>query len=1374
MKQHRLDWIACGTVFVLFVGFLLYARHQYSIKTPSNDTIEDHIVHADSYYWFSHAGHGSSASLAGGLKQIGLAREKFQKGPAVELQELQSERTALEQQTPRDDARIASVDERIAEIHDLEARIDGSETDLIYSREMASDTFHGHFAWSHFMAKPSIFHDWRAMGSFELLDQPQVVAVRNGVRDLIDEVLGSIMVVGQHDVVFVTDPDDFPEEADLGRDDFRLSTQLENEALYLFNLNPRFFVHNMLEVAAALTPEEQLKLKKLEPTAEMLESMRDTWGHNDILVVRLKKMDDFNKMHFYSAQGRLFRGTDTTPAVIYNNYGLCRDRRAMLMPIIFFNFLMLVSAILLFRQLVRFTAHDGEAPDWKTTFGLGGMAFLWGRCAVWGLAEVVEELVPADEVLWYLSFWWTILTGVVMLLGPALVMRFAEERFGFLDKWFGMFNRRGAIFATVTMGSAAYVGQSCFWVRNYGGWPLVPPLIIASVCAAWLIGRALDESDALKMKWAHAAGFLALFIGPAFSHSYPSSLHHIKLWAVALPMAILTGAAVKYGSKIVDDEEDEKEDDGEVVSAESQTALVRSIQHPPFHTTPSFELVMKQLDDWLSGRVVRIQLIGPAGIGKTALLYAITKAAKAERPVSVMMGVCPEPHDGATPESYRPFADAIADHFSVNLLLPPENQMAGIDKAVDGIFEEMVPFSDLLFPPSEGQGASGSKQELFHSIASMLRSLTHRRPALLILDDAHWADEGSLELLEHLLKAFPVGAEIPLAIIVASRDPIPSVPEEETFELERLDKEDILELLSTGLRFEPKAARELAEAIGDQEGNLHWLFQMLSYLAGKDLIKWKQEGFGWDKSTKLSEHIPDDLLDSLRESLAAHPEFRPVLACAACIGVDFSVEVLSKALEKPRLDCIHLLDKIEAETGLVKDMQSDDMYAFRSSFILETLRRILDVNAHGPALPSPQRIREYHSQLAGAWNATLEFSSAALFKLATHRFASGTRHAEKALRDALVAARASSAQFQHAQARRYIEMAREAARAAGLLDDDLESDLLLIECHEAHVEGTSRVEVAEKILDWISDRPDSDISMYVAAALASYDAGIDTRDQTHFANAVAVGREIVERFEDPVDKAEGHHFIGIGLSVQEREERRTHMEAAMACVEEGGSNLEALRLKSRVANSLGEQLSYGDDDDRAKAKEFFLTSVELKSRPAIRDVEGLAFAHGGLGRLAFFAPEPDYDVARHHFQEDMKYSERIGSRTGQTKMHSLLAACDIKQNEDYGAALPRYESALQMAEERVDRLFAFAGLLECCGKLGRNEDITQHGPALVELAKVCLSSLPGDLRAETPSAAIPRMCAGPLKASLEICEVAKDADWHRWMDALLNDDKVLD
>ena len=60
-----------------------------------------------------------------------------------------------------------------------------------------------------------------------------------------------------------------------------------------------------------------------------------------------------------------------------------------------------------------------------------------------------------------------------------------------------------------------------------------------------------------------------------------------------------------------------------------------------------------------------------------------------------------------------------------------------------------------------------SRRLLFNSVAAVVASASAQQPLLLLIEDLHWADEGSLALLVHLARAV---ANLPVLIIANHRD----------------------------------------------------------------------------------------------------------------------------------------------------------------------------------------------------------------------------------------------------------------------------------------------------------------------------------------------------------------------------------------------------------------------------------------------------------------------------------------------------------------------------------------------------------------------------------------------------------------------------
>ncbi|MEV0276764.1 AAA family ATPase [Streptomyces sp. NPDC050610] len=130
----------------------------------------------------------------------------------------------------------------------------------------------------------------------------------------------------------------------------------------------------------------------------------------------------------------------------------------------------------------------------------------------------------------------------------------------------------------------------------------------------------------------------------------------------------------------------------------------------------------------LSGAVV-VDVSGDAGIGKSRLLAEFGALARA-RGVGVLRGRAVEGERGRPSPAFQVFLDAFADLES--------SEWAGSPPVEIGV----------------------------RSVSALLRSVSSSG-LVLVLDDMHWADPASLELLDHLVR-HPVPA--PLLLVVSRRD----------------------------------------------------------------------------------------------------------------------------------------------------------------------------------------------------------------------------------------------------------------------------------------------------------------------------------------------------------------------------------------------------------------------------------------------------------------------------------------------------------------------------------------------------------------------------------------------------------------------------
>lgn len=129
-----------------------------------------------------------------------------------------------------------------------------------------------------------------------------------------------------------------------------------------------------------------------------------------------------------------------------------------------------------------------------------------------------------------------------------------------------------------------------------------------------------------------------------------------------------------------------------------------------------------------AGRPSAVLVAGDAGVGKSRLLAAVGEVAR-DRGMRVLTGHCLDLGDVGLP--YLPFVD----------LLRP-------------LREELPTGHPALVPLVGAPGAApaeGGRLPLFEAVAALLGELAARQPLLVVLEDLHWADRSSRDLLRYLL-----------------------------------------------------------------------------------------------------------------------------------------------------------------------------------------------------------------------------------------------------------------------------------------------------------------------------------------------------------------------------------------------------------------------------------------------------------------------------------------------------------------------------------------------------------------------------------------------------------------------------------------------
>ncbi len=245
------------------------------------------------------------------------------------------------------------------------------------------------------------------------------------------------------------------------------------------------------------------------------------------------------------------------------------------------------------------------------------------------------------------------------------------------------------------------------------------------------------------------------------------------------------------------------------------------------------------LDDAEAGRSVVALVSGDAGVGKSRLVSEVTRLAEG-RGFTVLSGQCAELGDSVP---YLPLADALRG----------AAQFTGVRDALSS----RPALGRLLPEGGDGQRAdedrSGlARQQMFGGVLGLLTELAAAAPVLLVLEDLHWADASTRDLVTFLSRMLhrervaligtyrtdDLHRRHPLRPVVAELLRLPSVI---SVGLAPLDPSALAEHLTAALADHLMAAApgridatELNDIVARAEGNAYYAEELLAAFVSGD------------------------------------------------------------------------------------------------------------------------------------------------------------------------------------------------------------------------------------------------------------------------------------------------------------------------------------------------------------------------------------------------------------------------------------------------------------------------------------------------------------------------------------------------------------
>jgi DNA-binding NarL/FixJ family response regulator len=344
-----------------------------------------------------------------------------------------------------------------------------------------------------------------------------------------------------------------------------------------------------------------------------------------------------------------------------------------------------------------------------------------------------------------------------------------------------------------------------------------------------------------------------------------------------------------------------------------------------------FDLLLRLLDQARTGQGQTALIAGEAGIGKSRLIAEL-KPSALNQGLAILQGRCFEP-DRVLP--YAPLLDLLRSWLAGRSLHEIADVL--VDQAPELV--RLLPELAAHLPTTLPNPPSDSEQEQRHRVQALVQlfpRLAARQPLVIIIEDLHWSDEASLDLLLALARSIPRHPIVllltyrndelsrPLAALLAALDRERLATE---LLLPRLNRADIDALLRATFKLtRPVRAEFLEPLYAVTEGNPFFLEETLKALhASTELVVANE---GWDRQPLSVLQLPRSVQIAVQRRLdQLSPQAREILTIAAIAGRRFDFRLLQELTEHTETTMIRLIKELIGAQLVVEE--SADLFAFR-------------------------------------------------------------------------------------------------------------------------------------------------------------------------------------------------------------------------------------------------------------------------------------------------------------------------------------------------------------------------------------------------------------------------------------------------------------
>ncbi len=717
---------------------------------------------------------------------------------------------------------------------------------------------------------------------------------------------------------------------------------------------------------------------------------------------------------------------------------------------------------------------------------------------------------------------------------------------------------------------------------------------------------------------------------------------------------------------------------------------------------------------------------GEAGIGKSRLVAEFTRL----RRTCDLAGLLGAGQNIEQHTPYRAWRDVFTTYFALSHLSDAQGRQTRVQHIVQEVtptqLERLPLLNDVLdlgFPDTPLTATLDPAlrhKSLVAFLLALLRAWMIEQPLVLVIEDAHWLDSLSWDLVVQVARTFMSSSELqpkqigihPLLLMLVTRplddysigaQSLQSLRNNHTIEqlsLTTLNQEEMIELMTAHLSLPAKSLPDsVAELVRTRaDGNPFFAEELLFTLRERDLIRIETstnaEGETQNRCVvsgdleSSTQTLPDTLHGLILSRIDRLPlEEQLTLKIAAVIGRTFAYTPLNHLVNRytgtaSNVLKTHLHDFVQHNLAIQDLPEPDLTYVFKHIITQEvTYQTLLFAQRRNLHQTVAEWYEQYYGLVASEWieqpeeGATNATPLSVIIPLLVHHYHHAEQH-DKERKYAMLAGKQAETQFAHIEAltyyRRALELTPENERETRYkLHGTLEA------VYSLQGERTAQKEQLTHLMTLANQMQDLQKQADVYSREADY-----AEITCDYGNAIIAAQNAIKLahdIQDRLNEATSYRIWGRALLRQgQYKTAREQLLRALQLIESMTSTPELEKVKGSTLHSLG--MVVRQQGDYQAAKTYYEEALVIER--AIGDRRGEGATLGNLGLI--YQDQGEYEEAQRYYEQDLQITRTIGDRRGEgiTLLH-LGMVCHAQG--DYRQAQHYYERSLPIRHEVGDR-----------------------------------------------------------------------------------------